>query len=424
MKIVSASRIVLSAAVLLAGSMAVAEEKPEAEKAAALTIGSKAPALDIEHWVSDGNGQFPPVTEFEPGKIYVVEFWATWCGPCISSMPHLVELQTNHAKDGVQVVSISKEDLETVNKFLERKYTPRGKAAEGEDQPATYGELTSAYCLTTDPDSSCSVAYMKAAGQNGIPCCFLVGKTGQIEWIGHPMSLDETLKAVIADKWDREQFAKEFTEGQKIDLAIREAGGLIQSGDFDKAVALFEGLKANASGNNMKKLDFYIGRVKELQLQAMVENGEVDEAIKMIDEQIAASKDGKMELQQQKFTVLMTAEKEKEAAAVLEELIPQMSSMELNQIAWTIYETAAEEDSEVAAELVQAALAAAEKAVKDDAKNAPVLDTLAHLLHLTGNLERAIEVQTNAVKHQDPPNEDIDAFLKTLKEEKDGKKDE
>ncbi|MFM7520921.1 MAG: hypothetical protein ACKO9B_10680, partial [Planctomycetota bacterium] len=45
-------------------------------------VGSKAPALDIEHWVQkagrDADGKFSPVTEFEKGKVYVVEFWATW----------------------------------------------------------------------------------------------------------------------------------------------------------------------------------------------------------------------------------------------------------------------------------------------------------------------------------------------------------
>ena len=49
--------------------------------------GLEGAALDIEHWLSDGNGAYQAVTEFAPDNIYIVEFWATWCGPCVASMP-------------------------------------------------------------------------------------------------------------------------------------------------------------------------------------------------------------------------------------------------------------------------------------------------------------------------------------------------
>ncbi len=416
-KFVLASRVLLVATLSLAGSVCFADEEAETEAVdvPVLTIGSTAPALDVEHWVSDRNGEFQAVTEFEEGKIYVIEFWATWCGPCISSMPHLVELQNAHAKDGVQVISISDEDIDRVNKFLERKYTAGDEAVESEEQPANYAELTSAYCLTTDPDKSCKTDYMTAANQNGIPCCFLVGKTGKIEWIGHPMSLDRSLEAVIAGTWDRD---KEYAITQKIDKAVAEAGAMLQEDDFDGAVALFEGLREEVSGDAADQVEFYIGRVRQIQMQQLVREGKSDEAIAMLDQQMAAAEEAdKTALMQQKFGLLMTAKMEDEAAVLLDQLTAKLPAEDLNHVAWAVYQAAAKEDSEISEKLVEAATAAAKKAVEADPENAAILDTLAHLIHLSGDLQQAIKIQTKAVEMQDAENGSISEFLKQLQDE-------
>lgn len=276
----SSLRSGISAAVatlFLAGNLP-AQEQADAEPAP-MTIGSTAPALDIEHWVQDGNGKYKPVTDFADGKVYVVEFWATWCGPCIASMPHLAETQQKYADSGVQLISISDEKLSKVQEFLERPFQ-----SKEEDGPKTFGELTSVYCLTADPDRSNHTNYMQAAAQNGIPCCFIVGKSGLIEWIGHPMEMDEPLAAVIDDSWNREEFKSEFESGQKFNRMQMLAGRAMSQGDADKAMKLIdEFIAENPDSPNVAMAK----RMKEqVESRAVWMSGDVEKITAMVNQKL------------------------------------------------------------------------------------------------------------------------------------------
>ena len=196
-----------------------------------LDIGSRAPSLEIEHWVQDGNGFFKPVKEFKSGNVYVVEFWATWCAPCVMSMPHLAELQNKYRGENVQIISVSDESLDEVKALLSQKNEEIGK---------TFEEITSAYSLTTDPDRSVHTAYMDAAGENGIPTSFIVGKSGQIEWIGHPMELDEPLSKVVDESWDREAYKAERAAQQDFQESMQNMAMLAGAGKIDEAIELIE----------------------------------------------------------------------------------------------------------------------------------------------------------------------------------------
>src|SRR6266850_7653254 len=75
-----------------------------------LDVGSTAPGLDIDTWVKGDE------TTLSPGKVYVVEFWATWCGPCKRSIPHLTAVQKQYADDGLTIIGVSTDSEQTVDK--------------------------------------------------------------------------------------------------------------------------------------------------------------------------------------------------------------------------------------------------------------------------------------------------------------------
>ncbi len=67
-----------------------------------LRVKSLAPPINVESWL---RGQ--PLMSFQPGKVYIIEFWATWCMPCMAAMPHLVQLQEKYEDSGLQVVGVA-----------------------------------------------------------------------------------------------------------------------------------------------------------------------------------------------------------------------------------------------------------------------------------------------------------------------------
>src|SRR5947209_897878 len=90
----------------LSGSFLSAADDPKPTKdQPKLKVGDAAPPLTVTKWLSGAE-----VKSFEPGKVYVVEFWATWCGPCVVMMPHLGDIQEELGPKGVTVIGFTAKD--------------------------------------------------------------------------------------------------------------------------------------------------------------------------------------------------------------------------------------------------------------------------------------------------------------------------
>jgi len=192
-----------------------------APKEVTVKVGDPAPKLSIDKWVKG-----EPVKEFEKGKVYVVEFWATWCGPCKVSIPHVTKLQAKFKDKGLVVIGVDiwENDLAKVEPFV----TEMG-------DKMNYTVCTEAPIAGSPSRGRMATDWMTAAGRNGIPCSFIIDKEAKIAWIGHPMQMERPLAKVIDGTFD----AKADAELQeKIAGMNKEAMALTGRKEYDEALKL------------------------------------------------------------------------------------------------------------------------------------------------------------------------------------------
>jgi thiol-disulfide isomerase/thioredoxin len=161
-----------------------------------LRIGDPAPPIKVQAWV---RGQ--PVTQFEKGKVYVLDFWATWCGGCIVSFPHISAIADKY-KDKVAFTSIDTcEEIgdskvpDPVAKVTEFLKTPQGQ------------NLKLDVCVDGNTKTMWD-AWINPLRRSGLPTTFVIDQDGKIAWIDVNLDhLSWVLDQVLARKWDREKAA-------------------------------------------------------------------------------------------------------------------------------------------------------------------------------------------------------------------------
>lgn len=113
----------------------------------------------------------------------VVEFWATWCGPCRVAFPHLSSLAAKHRGRGLVVVGVNMEqDSPQIRAFVQQQ----GAKMD--------------YVVAVDGSGQAAQALMGAAQVSGIPHAFIVDSSGIVRHHGHPMEpkFAQVLEAVCA----------------------------------------------------------------------------------------------------------------------------------------------------------------------------------------------------------------------------------
>jgi thiol-disulfide isomerase/thioredoxin len=154
-----------------------------------LKIGDAAPAVEEVTWL-----QGTPVTKYEPGHVYVVEFWATWCPPCLKAIPHLSALQKKYAGK-LTVISINAEgprgNIDTIHNFMSKHGN----------------EIAYSVAMQDLIKMTMSEAWITAGGSMGLPTAGIVDGRGKLAWIGYPdraegYGFDEALTDTLADKTD------------------------------------------------------------------------------------------------------------------------------------------------------------------------------------------------------------------------------
>ena len=162
-------------------------------------VGQPAPPLHIAAWIKGA-----PANIFDGQRIYVVEFWATWCSPCRAVFPHLSALQDTYG-DRVQIVAISDEAPSLVAPFV----ADQGAAMD--------------YTVACDVNDQTFAAY----GLEYIPWAFVVGPDGRVTWQGNSYDLDDPLQAAVATffRFTQQPAGKWLEEDSPITFQVAVAGG-------------------------------------------------------------------------------------------------------------------------------------------------------------------------------------------------------
>lgn len=213
-----ARKLGLAAVLTLVGSVVLAGPLQE---------GDPAPSITATAWWNLPKHVKRVTLRDLKGQIVLVEFWATWCGPCRAGIPHLIELHDKYKSKGVVLLALSYETSEKV-----------GKTVREEKIPYIVGAGAG--------------AAKKAYGISGFPTMFIIDPDGLIAWSGHPSS-EEVVKTI--DRLLKEKPPKSTDPfaafGPERDL--KKADELVKKKKYFEALKIYERIAKVHQGTKSAK---------------------------------------------------------------------------------------------------------------------------------------------------------------------------
>ena len=192
-----------SALFVMSAGMPLLAASPEKKENKTAAPAEALPTLSLEGlpevWL-----QGTPVKEWEKDKVYIFEFWATWCGPCLAAMPHMEQLhQAFKDNSRMQIIGVNVMDRKTpeaLKEFIKNRPTPLN------------------YTMAVDVDGKKTrEKWLEPLKVNGIPHAFAV-KNGRLIWRGHPSQLSEkTMQAML-----KPDFSAASLPGEEREAGVRE----------------------------------------------------------------------------------------------------------------------------------------------------------------------------------------------------------
>ncbi|MEX2746465.1 peroxiredoxin family protein [Rhizobium mongolense] len=159
-----------------------------------LGIDSPAPSINVQHWLRGD-----PLSNFQPGKIYILEFFSTTCSGCGPALSDAAQLQEEFSDMGVEVIGVAANE----------EATTADEARAQVDAWVTKWLPNTNIRIAFDHSGEMAKHWLDASLTFHVPQAFIVDRDGSIAFIEDSNSLEDVLPKVIDGSW-RENFVTAY----------------------------------------------------------------------------------------------------------------------------------------------------------------------------------------------------------------------